>query len=81
MVYTALRALLFVASFCLVAGAWWLVTRELVPFLIGGVVALLLSGLASYVLLEKQRVAFAQRIERRAERASSALEKMRSKED
>ena len=79
-VYTGLRALLFVASLTTVVGVWLLVTDE-VPLLWAIVVAFLVSGLASYVLLARSREALARRVQERAERASAALEVRRSRED
>ena len=79
-VYTGLRALLFVASLTTVVGVWLLVTDE-VPLLWAIVVAFLVSGLASYVLLARSREALARRVQERAERASDALEARRSRED
>jgi CHASE1-domain containing sensor protein len=45
------------------------------------VIALVLSGLASYFLLRRQREAFARRVERRAERMQERFERARSRED
>ncbi|MDQ6524677.1 DUF4229 domain-containing protein [Nocardioides sp. LHD-245] len=79
-VYTALRAGLFVGAFCLVAGVWLLVADSVnVLWII--VIAFLVSGVASYVLLERQRSAFAAKVEGRADRMSRKYEEMRSKED
>lgn len=76
-VYTALRLLLFVASFGIVAGTWGALAEDapIFPVLL---VALLVSGVASYFLLNAQRAALAARVERRA---SAAVERMRTKED
>jgi ABC-type bacteriocin/lantibiotic exporter with double-glycine peptidase domain len=79
-IYTGLRIALFVASLGVVAGVWMLVADE-VPLLWVVVVAFALSGVASYVLLNRQREAFARRVEARAERASAAFEAARAKED
>ena len=80
MVYTALRILLFVASAAIVAGIWLLV-RDEVPVLWVLVLGFALSGIASYFLLDRQRAAFARRVEARAQRASAAFEEMRARED
>lgn len=80
LVYTALRLLLFAAAFAVVFSAWLLAARE-ANWLVAVVVAFLLSGIASYFLLDRQRVAFARRVEARAERMSARIEEMRSKED
>ena len=45
------------------------------------VIAFLVSGVASYVLLERQRSAFAVKVEGRAGRMSQRFEEMRAKED
>ena len=62
-IYTGLRAALFVASLGVVAGVWMLVSDE-VPLLWVIVIAFVVSGLASYFLLNRQREAFARRVER-----------------
>ena len=41
----------------------------------------MVSGIGSYFLLNRQREAFAQRVEVRAERATKAFEQLRAKED
>ena len=72
-VYTGLRLSLFVASFGVVFGIWALVADS-VPLLWVVVLAFLLSGVASYFLLNRQRDAFARRVEAR-------VEHLKSKED
>jgi hypothetical protein len=79
-VYTALRILLFVASIAIVAGIWLLLTDE-APLLWVLVLGFALSGIASYFLLNRQRAAFASRVEERAQRASARFEEMRARED
>jgi hypothetical protein len=79
-VYTALRILLFVASLAIVAGIWLLLDDE-VPLLWVLVLGFALSGIASYFLLNRQRAAFASRVEARAQRASARFEEMRARED
>ena len=79
-VYTALRIGLFVGAFCLVFAVWFLVD-ETVPLLWVTVIAFLISGLVAFVVLDRQRSAFAQRVEARAGRMSRRYEEMRSKED
>ncbi|WGX96150.1 DUF4229 domain-containing protein [Nocardioides sp. L-11A] len=79
-IYTALRAGLFIGAFCLVAGVWLLVADSVnVLWII--VIAFLVSGVASYVLLARQRSAFAAKVEGRADRISRKYEEMRSRED
>ena len=79
-VYTGLRILLFLASLAVVAGIWAALDDE-VNMVWAVVIAFLVSGLGSYFLLARQREAFAQRVEVRAQRASAKIEEMRSKED
>ncbi len=79
-VYTVLRILLFVASLAIVAGIWLLLTDE-VPLLWVLVLGFALSGIASYFLLNRQRAAFAGRVEERAQKATARFEEMRARED
>jgi ABC-type bacteriocin/lantibiotic exporter with double-glycine peptidase domain len=79
-VYTALRIGLFVGSLVVVAWVWTLFA-DAVPVFWVFVIALVLSGLASYFLLRRQREAFARRVERRAERMQERFERARSRED
>jgi hypothetical protein len=79
-IYTALRILLFVASLAIVAGIWLLLTDE-APLLWVLIVGFALSGVASYFLLNRQRAAFAGRVEERARRANARFEEMRARED
>ena len=79
-VYTALRIGLFVGSLVVVAGVWTLFA-DAVPVFWAFVIALVLSGVASYFLLRRQREAFARRVERRAERMQERFAQSKSKED
>jgi ABC-type bacteriocin/lantibiotic exporter with double-glycine peptidase domain len=79
-VYTALRVLLFLASLAIVLGVWVLIAGEFNLFF-AVIIAFVLSGIGSYFVLDAQREAFARRVQTRAEKASSKLEEMRSKED
>jgi uncharacterized membrane protein len=79
-IYTALRLGLFLASLVVVVGVWMLLA-DTVPILWPVVIAFVVSGLASYFLLNRQREAFARRVERRAERMQERFEEMKSKED
>ena len=79
-IYTALRAGLFVGAFCIVFGVWFLVADSVnVVFVV--IIAFFVSGAASYVVLERQRSAFAEKVERRAGRITEKYEEMRAKED
>jgi ABC-type bacteriocin/lantibiotic exporter with double-glycine peptidase domain len=79
-VYTGLRILLFLASLAIVVGVWFLIAGE-VPLFWAVIIAFLVSGIGSYFLLNIPRARFAQRVELRAERMSSKIEEMRTKED
>lgn len=79
-VYTLLRIVLFLGTLGIILGIWVLVADEANLFL-AVVVAFVVSGFGSYFLLARQRAAFAQRVETRAERATAAFEEMRAKED
>jgi CHASE1-domain containing sensor protein len=79
-VYTALRLGVFLASLAVVVGVWMLVA-DTVPIVWPLVISLVLSGLASYFLLNRQREALARHVERRAERMQERFEEMKSKED
>ncbi|GAB3242393.1 DUF4229 domain-containing protein [Nocardioides dilutus] len=79
-VYTGLRILLFLATLGVILGAWVLVADEANLFL-AVVIAFIVSGIGSYYLLERQRSAFATRVEARAERATAAFEERRARED
>lgn len=79
-VYTALRILLFLASLAIVIGVWMLIADQ-VPILWAVVIAFAVSGVASYFLLNGPRVAFARRVEERAERATTRFEERRARED
>ncbi len=45
------------------------------------ILAFLVSGIASYFILNRQRVAFARRVEERAAKASAAFEERKARED
>lgn len=79
-IYTLLRIGLFVGAFAITFGVWDLVAGSV--WLPGAlVIAFIISGLASLVLLDRQRDAFARRVEVRADRAAKAFEELRAKED
>jgi hypothetical protein len=79
-IYTGMRLGLFLGAACIVFGIWFLVADS-VDLLWVIVIAFLISGVASYTLLDRQRNAFAQRVAGRADRISEKYEDMRSKED
>jgi uncharacterized membrane protein len=80
LVYTALRILLFVASLGIVVGVWFLLA-DAVPVLWAVVIAFVVSGIASYFLLNAPRAAFAAKVEERAGRATAAFEDRKARED
>lgn len=79
-VYTALRLGLFVGSFAIVFGIWFLLADS-VTLLWVIVIAFVISGIGSYFLLERQREAFAAKVEGRAGKVAEKFEEQRSKED
>jgi len=82
LVYTGLRAGIFLASLLVVGGTWALVTGdEQVPALWVVLLAFLISGVASLFLLNRQREAFARRVEARADRATERYQAAKAKED
>lgn len=81
-VYTLMRAALFVAVYGIVLIVWiWITDVEGIIQFIPLVIAFLISGIGSYLLLDRQREAFAQRIDSRAQRISDNFEKARARED
>ncbi|GAB7005880.1 hypothetical protein JCM18899A_33530 [Nocardioides sp. AN3] len=79
-VYTLMRLAMLAATFAVIAGVWILVNGSLsaTSVFVVLLISFILSGVGSYFLLSGQRVAFASRVERRAD---AAMERMRSKED
>jgi len=81
-VYTGLRVGMFAASFAVVAGAWALIAGRNQVWVPGALLlALLISGIASYWMLNAQREGLARRVAQRAENASRRFEEMKAKED
>jgi hypothetical protein len=80
-IYTGLRVLLFAASLITVMLVWSLFTEGRVPPLWPVVIAFAVSGVLSYFLLNRQRDAFARRVEERAARAASAFDQRKARED
>lgn len=78
-VYTLLRVGLFIGSFAIVFGIWFIFDD--VPVLWVVVIAFIVSGVGSYFILERQREEFAAKVESRAAKASQRFEEQRSKED
>ena len=79
-VYTLLRLGLFLATLAIVVAIWGLFT-DAVPVLWAAILAFLISGLASLLVLNRPREAFAAKVERGAAKVSDKIEAQRSKED
>jgi hypothetical protein len=80
-VYTALRIVLFLASFGIVVGVMALVLGGRYNLFLAVILAFLISGIASYFILDRQREEFARRVETRAARATAAFEERKARED
>ncbi len=80
-VYTVMRILLFVGSLVVVMGIWALLSDGRVHLFFSVIAAFLISGVVSYFILNGQREAFALRVQARAERAASAFEERKARED
>jgi Protein of unknown function (DUF4229) len=81
-VYTCLRVGMFLGTFAIVAGVWALVSgRNSVPVIWAAVIALIISGAASYRFLNSQREALALNVQSRAGRATAKFEEMKARED
>lgn len=80
-VYTALRMLLFLASYVVLAGIWVLLLGgspvQVVPFL----AAVIVSSLLALKVLAPQRERFAAVVEARAQRATAKFDEIKSRED
>lgn len=79
-IYTALRLVLFAAAFGIVGGIW-LAVSDSVPVMWVLVIALFVSGVLSYFVLDPQRESFARRVDERARKASAAFEARKARED
>jgi hypothetical protein len=80
-VYTGLRLGLFAASYAVIGGIWLIFTQDRLPLILPLLAALVVSGIASYFLLDRQRDALALRIQGGADKASQKLEERRARED
>ena len=80
-VYTVMRIVLFMASFGIVVGLMALAFDGRYNLFWAIILAFLISGVASYFILNHQREAFARRVESRASRASAAFEERKARED
>ena len=80
-VYTVMRILLFAASFGIVVGLMALLLDGRYNLFWAIILAFLISGIASYFILDRQRENFARRVESRAAKASVAFEERKARED
>jgi uncharacterized membrane protein len=80
-VYTLMRLVLFMASFGVVVGVMALLFGGRYNLFWAVILAFLISGIASYFILDRQREAFARRVEARAARAAAAFEERKARED
>ncbi|MBS2939645.1 DUF4229 domain-containing protein [Nocardioides sp. J2M5] len=80
-VYTALRIVLFLASFGVVVGIMALLSGGTYNLFWAVVLGFLVSGIGSFFILDRQRRAFAERVEARAAKASAAFEERKARED
>ena len=80
-VYTVMRILLFMASFGIVVGVMALLLDGRYNLFWAVILAFLISGIGSYFILDRQREAFARRVETRAAKASAAFEERKARED
>ncbi len=82
LVYTGLRLALFVASLAIIVGIWTLASADGgVPIVWAVVIAFVVSGIASYFMLNAYRERFARVVSARAERAAARFEERRAAED
>ena len=79
-VYTALRLVLFLATWAVAIGIS-LAVSDSASLTVTFLIAFVVSGIGSYFVLRGPREKLAQRVEHRAGMASARLEEMRSKED
>ena len=78
--YTALRLVLFAGALGIVYGVWAALSDS-VPLFWVILIAFVASGIGSFFILNRQREAFAQRVDARAQRAADRFEQSRAKED
>jgi hypothetical protein len=84
LIYTGLRLSMFVVALAVVIGVWSIPTEGSLTYndvFWSFVIAFVVSGVASYFLLNPFREAFARKVQARAERATERFEERRSRED
>jgi hypothetical protein len=79
-IYTGLR-LLFLAASVIVVGGIWLAVTDSANVMWVLIISLVISGLASFLLLDRQRAALARHVDERARRAAEKFEELKAKED
>jgi hypothetical protein len=80
-IYTLMRIVLFLAAFGVVVGVMALAFDGRFNLFWAVIAAFLISGIASFFILDRQREAFARRVEARAAKASAAFEERKARED
>ena len=82
LVYTGLRLALFAGSLAIILGIWTVLADDGgVPIIWAIVLAFVVSGVASYFLLNAHRERFARVVSARAERATARFDERRAAED
>jgi len=81
LIYTALRLGLFVVTYAVLGGIWFLAFGGSGVLLLPFLAAVLISALLSLKLLAPQRERFAAVVQARAERASARFEERKARED
>lgn len=79
-IYTGMRIGLFLSTLLVVFAIWGLAS-DTVPIVWVVAIAFAVSGVASYFLLNRQREAFARKVDERAQRISTRFEEAKAKED
>ena len=81
LIYTALRLMLFVTTYAVIAGLWVLAFGRDGMLLVPSLAAVILSSVLSLRMLAPQRARFAAVVEGRAQRATRRFEGRRAAED
>ena len=81
LIYTALRLGLFLVTYTVLGGIWFLAFGESGVLLLPFLAAVIISALLSLKLLAPQRERFAAVVQARAERTSRKFEERKARED
>ena len=81
LIYTALRLGLFLVTYTVLGGIWFLAFGESGVLLLPFLAAVIISALLSLKLLAPQRERFAAVVQARAERANRKFEERKARED